>query len=86
MIRSRLISFLEKQTRKRFDLSLNDWCNWMWSLPCEPHPEYARFKGMVYGGGVDQRMQRFFPPDAKSLIRLDEIDWGGVTANGIPPL
>jgi len=86
MIRSRLINFLEKQTRKRFDQSLNGWRAWMWSLPYEPHPDYARFKGMVYGGGVDQRMQRFFPPDAKSLIRLDEIDWGGVMVNGIPPL
>ncbi len=86
MIRSRLIAFLEKQTRKRFDQSLNGWRAWMWSLPYEPHPEYARFKGMVYGGAVDERMQRFFPPGARSLIRLDEIDWGGVTVNGIPPL
>lgn len=86
MIRSRLIGFLEKQTHKRFDSSLNGWRAWMWSLPYEPHPDYARFKGMVYGGGVDVRMQRFFPPGAKSLIRLDEIDWGGVTVNGIPPL
>ncbi len=86
MIRSRLIAFLEKQTRRRFDLSLNGWRAWMWSLPYEPHPEYARFKGMVYGGSIDQRMQRFFPPGAKSVIRLDEIDWGGVTVNGIPPL
>jgi len=84
--RSRLIAFLEKQTRRRFDQSLNGWRAWMWSLPYEPHPDYARFKGMVYGGGIDPRMQRFFAPDAKSLIRLDEIDWGGVTVNGIPPL
>ena len=86
MIRSRLIAFLEKQTRKRFDLSLNGWRAWMWSLPYDPHPDYVRFKGMVYGGSIDQRMQRFFPANAKSLIRLDEIDWGGVTVNGIPPL
>ena len=81
-----LIAFLEKQTRKRFDLSLNGWRAWMWSLPYEPHPDYLRFKGMVYGGGVDIRMQRFFPPGSRSLIRLDEIDWGGVVVNGIPPL
>ena len=84
--RSRLIAFLEKQTRKRFDLSLNGWRAWMWSLPYEPHPDYLRFKGMVYGGGVDIRMQRFFQPGSRSLIRLDEIDWGGVVVNGIPPL
>ena len=86
MIRSRLIAFLEKQTGKRFDLYLEGWRKWMWSLPDAPHPDYARFKGMVYGGGVDLRMQRFFPAGAKSLIRLDEIDWGGVVVNGIPPL
>lgn len=86
LIRARLLTFLEKQTRKRFDLYLAGWRKWMWSLPYEPHPDYARFKGMVYGGGVDLRMQRFFPPGAKSLIRLDEIDWGGVVVNGIPPL
>ncbi len=85
LIRSRLLSFLERQTGKRFDRSLNGWRQWMWSLPYEPHPDYARFKGMVYGG-VDPRMQRFFPPNAKALIRLDEIDWGGVVVNGIPPL
>ena len=28
----------------------------------------------------------FFAPEAESLIRLDEIDWGGVAVNGIPPL
>jgi len=85
LIRSRLLSFLEKQTAKRFDPYLRGWREWMWTLPYEPHPEYARFKGMVYGA-IDPRMQRFFPPDARSLIRLDEIDWGGVTVNGIPPL
>lgn len=86
LIRTRLITFLEKQTRRRFDRSLQGWRKWMWSLPYEPHPDYARFKGMVYGGGVDPRMQHFFPPGARSLIRLDEIDWGGVVVNGIPPL
>lgn len=85
LIRSRLITFLEKQTGKRFDPLLRGWREWMWTLPYEPHPEYGRFKGMVYGA-IDPRMQRFFPPDAKSLIRLDEIDWGGVIVNGIPPL
>ena len=31
-------------------------------------------------------MIRFFPPDANATIRLDEIDWGGVAVNGVPPL
>jgi hypothetical protein len=31
-------------------------------------------------------MRAFFPPGVQSRIRLDEIDWGGVPVNGIPPL
>lgn len=85
LARSRLIRFLETQTGKRFDVYLNGWRQWMWSLPYAPHPDYAAFKGAVYGQ-IDPRMQRFFPPQAKSTIRLDEIDWGGVPVNGIPPL
>lgn len=85
VIRSRLLSFLERQTRKRFDPYLRGWRDWMWTLPYEPHPDYAEFKGRVYAA-IDPRMQRFFPRGVRSLIRLDEIDWGGVTVNGIPPL
>lgn len=85
LVRARLIRFLEKQTGKRFDETLNGWREWMWTLPYEPHPQYGEFKGMVYGR-IDDRMRRFFPPGVQSAIRLDEIDWGGVTVNGIPPL
>jgi hypothetical protein len=31
-------------------------------------------------------MAGFFPPGARALVRLDEVDWGGVKVNGIPPL
>ncbi len=83
--RTRLLQVLEKRTGKRFDPLLRGWRQWMWSLPYEPHPDYARFKGELYSR-IDRRMARFFPPGVSSLIRLDEIDWGGVTVNGIPPL
>lgn len=85
LTRTRLIQFLERKTGKRFDPELRGWRTWMWSLPYDPHPEYPDFKGRVYGQ-IDRRMTRFFPPGVKSIIRLDEIDWGGVTVNGIPPL
>ena len=85
LVRARLVRFLEKQTGKRFDDSLNGWREWMWTLPYDPHPRYGEFKGIVYGQ-IDERMRRFFPPGVQSRIRLDEIDWGGVRVNGIPPL
>ena len=37
-------------------------------------------------GQIDPRFRDFFPQGVTSRIRLDEIDWGGVTVNGIPPL
>jgi hypothetical protein len=85
VVRRRLLTFLARQTKQSFGDDLNRWRQWMWALPYEPHPEYATFKGVVYGR-IDPQMRAFFPPDVRATIRLDEIDWGGVTVNGIPPL
>src|SRR5712692_6286797 len=84
-IRRRLLSFLAKQTGRRFGDDLNAWRQWMWNLPYDPHPEYAAFKGLIYSQ-IDPHMRAFFPPRVRAAIRLDEIDWGGVRVNGIPPL
>lgn len=83
--RARLIRFLEQRTGRRFGDDLGSWREWMWKLPYDPHPEYAAFKREIYGR-IDPRMRHFFPPGVASGIRLDEIDWGGVGVNGIPPL
>ncbi|MCA1584430.1 MAG: DUF3179 domain-containing protein, partial [Acidobacteria bacterium] len=83
--RRRLTSFLEQQTRQRFGDDLKAWRKWMWALPADPHADYASFKAELYSR-IDARFRAFFPPRVPSKIRLDEIDWGGVTVNGIPPL
>ena len=83
--RLRLTNFLERQTRQRFGDDLRAWRKWLWALPDSPHPDYASFKADLYGR-IDPRFREFFPPRVKSTIRLDEIEWGGVTVNGIPPL
>jgi hypothetical protein len=84
-VRDRLLQFLEQQTRQRFGHDFERWHRWIWSLPYEPHADLARFKGMLYAN-IDPRMQAFFPPLVPASIRLDEIEWGGVIVNGIPPL
>ncbi|MBI3492155.1 MAG: DUF3179 domain-containing protein [Acidobacteria bacterium] len=84
-IRRRLVGFLERQTHHSFGGDLNRWREWMWTLPYDPHPEYAVFKGLVYAQ-LDPRFRNFFPAGVPATIRLDEIDWGGVRVNGIPPL
>jgi len=83
-VRTRLIRFLERQTGQRFGDDLGAWREWMWSRPYDPHPDYAVFKAAVYSR-IDPQMARFFDVP-RATIRLDEVDWGGVGVNGIPPL
>lgn len=83
-VRARLIRFLEQQTRQRFGDDLHKWREWYWNKPADSHPDYAVLKAAVYTR-IDPRMARFFEKDS-ATIRLDEIDWGGVAVNGIPPL
>jgi hypothetical protein len=83
-VRVRLLRFLERQTRQRFGDDVSAWREWTWTLRYDPHPEYAAFKGVVYST-IDSRMAEFFRAP-NTTIRLDEIDWGGVSVNGIPAL
>lgn len=83
--RGRLIRFLEQQTGQRFGDDLRAWRRWIWRRPYEPHPELAVFKAALYSN-IDPKMGSFFAPGPAPAIRLDEVDWGGVKVNGIPPL
>jgi hypothetical protein len=83
--RRRITSFLEKQTRQRLGDDLRAWRRWIWALPYAPHADYPLFKAELYSR-LDPRFRTFFPAGVNAAIRLDEIDWGGVGVNGIPPL
>lgn len=85
VIRARLTRFLSERTGRNFGDDLHRWREWMWNLPYDPHPQYASFKGQVYSQ-LDPRFAEFFREPLRASIRLDEVDWGGVTVNGIPPL
>ena len=80
-----LVRFLEQQTGQRFGRNLARWSQWAWDQPYDPHPDYGYLKGQWYGR-IDPRFAHFFPRGVRSSIRLDEIEWGGVAVNGIPPL
>lgn len=82
---ARLTAFLTEQTGQRFGSDVNGWMRWVWSQPYEPHPDYGAFKGRLYAR-LDPRFADFFQPPVKASIRLDEVQWGGVEVNGIPPL
>lgn len=88
MVWRRLGRFIADQTPLRLRGQGSDLAaiqQWMWAQPYQPHPDYALFKGIWYGR-IDPRFTDFFPDGVAATIRLDEIDWGGVPVNGIPPL
>jgi hypothetical protein len=80
-----ILDFLQDRTGQEFGLDMNAWLRWSWTLPYEPHPDYRLFKGALYAQ-IDPRMMNFFRTEGPERIRLDEILWGGVPVNGIPPL
>ena len=80
-----LVDFLQQQTGQPHGADLVRWKEWIWSQPYDPHPDYGFFKGQWYSQ-LDPRFAEFFPRGVISLIRLDEVVWGGVGVNGIPPL
>ncbi len=64
---------------------LNELYQWAWAQNLTPHPEYSEFKAQLYER-IDPGFRDYFRNQAKSSIRLDEIRWGGVRRDGIPPL
>ena len=84
-VRRRLVALLEEKTGRDLDTDLHAWYEWLWSRPYRPHPRYAEFKSRLYGL-VDPRFGAYFAAGRAATIRLDEVRWGGVLQDGIPPL
>jgi len=80
-----LTEFLADQTGQEFGMDVDAWRRWVWASPYQPHSAYGEFKGALYAN-LDPGFADFFAPPVESSIRLDEIQWGGVGVNGIPPL
>jgi hypothetical protein len=80
-----LVELLEKKTGRSFGFNLEQWQQWLWNQPPELHPAYPEFKSALYGL-VDERFETYFGADRPLSIRLDEVVWGGVEQDGIPPL
>ena len=80
-----ILTFLKEQTKQDFGYDINDWYEWVWSLDYQPHPNYAEFKSQFYRL-IDDLFAGYFSDDRESTIRLDEVRWGGVKQDGIPPL
>ena len=82
---ARLVALIEKATGRGFNGDVDAWYEWWWSADRPLHPDYAEFKARLYET-IDPRFREYFAGRPEALIRLDEIRWGGVRRDGIPPL
>ncbi len=80
-----ILTLLAQVSGKSFGGDLDEWYRWLWSMEAAAHPDYAEFKAALYEQ-VDPRFREYFAGRPKTAIRLDEIRWGGVWRDGIPPL
>ncbi len=83
--RGEVVRLLESKTRNRFGADFDKWRQWNWNQDYRDNPEYAKFKSDLYGK-IDPRFSEYFVDTKGAKIRLDEIRWGGVRRDGIPPL
>ena len=82
---AQMLDLIAKRSGRRFDGDLDSWYQWLWSAERPVHPDYAEFKALLYAP-IDPRFREYFDDRPKTTIRLDEIRWGGVRRDGIPPL
>ncbi len=80
-----LVSLMQEMSKQNFGFDFNQWYKWIWSKPELITENYADFKAGLYKR-IDPKFETYFAGRYESDIRLDEIRWGGVQQDGIPPL
>ena len=77
---------LQNKTGEKGISDYYEWLKWLWNKQESSEKYYADFKGDIYKN-IDSRFRKYFYGRGdSSLIRMDEIVWGGVKQDGIPPL
>jgi Protein of unknown function (DUF3179) len=84
-VQAQLNALLNKISGQQLNDDIDAAYHWLWSTNRPVHPEYAEFKAQLYSP-IDPRFREYFSGQPKTSIRLDEIRWGGVRRDGIPPL
>ena len=82
---TQMIQLLQSKTGQNFGFDINRWFEWVWNREPTLDPQYPQYKSLLYGL-IDPRFSEYFHNDRTSLVRLDEVRWGGVRQDGIPPL
>jgi len=85
-VRQKLDELIKSVTPSSAHGDTNQLFKWSWNQELTAPDGYANFKAELYSN-IDHRFYNYFH-DRQDLarIRLDEIRWGGVVQDGIPPL
>ena len=84
-ISDRLIQLISRKTGRYYGVDFNKWHQWIWNRDIANIDHYADFKARLYVH-LDKKFYKYFAGRYENDIRLDEIRWGGVVQDGIPPL
>lgn len=85
-VRTQLFELFMEKTHQSKNTDLNAWFQYVWNKKASYTDDYFQFKAHLHRG-IDRKFEHYFKGRAKqSLIRLDEVRWGGVLQDGIPPL
>ena len=83
---SELADLLQQHTNAAYGTDYFSWLQWLWRQDPVYQENYSDFKAELYRH-IDQRFEKYFLKRHNlSKIRLDEVVWGGVPQDGIPPL
>lgn len=80
-----IFELLRTHAGESFNSDIQSWYNWLWNQQYEIAPEYAEYKAWLFAN-IDPKFRAYFSMDRNSTVRLDEVRWGGVVQDGIPPL
>ncbi len=85
-LKAAIKAILHEQIGKDKIPNFYDGMEYLWSQEPSYTDWYWDFKGEIYSH-VDEKFKRYFSDrETLSTIRLDEVLWGGVEQDGIPPL
>ncbi len=79
------VDLLQKKTGQELGYDVNQWFTWWWKQDESLLQNYPLFKSKLYGL-IDKTFEGYFSVERTARIRLDEVRWGGVKQDGIPPL
>ncbi|MEO7414839.1 MAG: DUF3179 domain-containing protein [Opitutaceae bacterium] len=81
----RIFPLLQRRTGEKRRNEVKTWLDYLWAHDYRVPEFYPEFKARLFGL-IDPRFNEYFAKDRAATIRLDEIRWGGVKRDGIPPL